>query len=256
MQNEKQSNEVNILWTGGWDSTFRLLQLLLEEQKRVQPYYMIDPERISTGAEIHRMGTLKRDIHNLWPDTKNLFLPTYYVNIESIQPDEEIRKAYHHLKNFVPLGSQYVWIPEFCKQHSLYEMEMSIENGANQQIIWKNLDYLKNQFSDNPDKLSDKEREIYQSSKTLFQYFRFPIIHLKKNETYEIAKEKGWMKLMNRTWFCYHPLIVPFRGLVPCGNCITCKFQEKSGFKWRIPFYVKSFQKIRHLKNKLVGIKK
>ena len=34
---------VKLLWTGGWDSTFRLLQLLLLYEKKVQPYYIIDP---------------------------------------------------------------------------------------------------------------------------------------------------------------------------------------------------------------------
>lgn len=253
MLNKKQADAVDMLWTGGWDSTFRLLQLLLEERRQIQPYYMIDPERHSTGVELRRMSILKKNIQNLWTETESQFLPTIYVNIENIQADDEIEQAFNHLKQVVPLGSQYKWIPEYCKQHNIFGMEMSIEDGANESIAWKNLNYLKNQFSDNPDNLSNKELEIYQNSKTLFQYFRFPIIHLKKKDTFQIAKERGWINLMNKTWFCYQPLFVPLRGLVPCGHCITCSFQKKSGFEWRIPGYVKGFQKIRYFKNKLSG---
>ena len=39
---------VNILWTGGWDSTFQLLSLLLLHGRKVTPYYLIDAERLST----------------------------------------------------------------------------------------------------------------------------------------------------------------------------------------------------------------
>src|SRR5688572_33020809 len=33
---------VALLWTGGWDSTFRLLMLLLVERRAVQSYYIVD----------------------------------------------------------------------------------------------------------------------------------------------------------------------------------------------------------------------
>lgn len=253
MLNENKSDIVKLLWTGGWDSTFRLLQLLLEEKKCTQPYYFVDPKRPSTGVEIQSMGKLKTYLYNHHPHTKKLLLPAIYINIETIEPDTEIRKAYHSLKNFVPLGNQYLWIPEYCKQNQVYELEMSIENGANEDLIWRNLNYLKNQFSENPGHLSKEEKEIFVASKTLFRYFKFPIIHLSKRETFAIAKKKGWMTIMDKTWFCYNPLFVPLRGLVPCGNCVTCRFQQKSGFGWRIPFYVKLFQYIRYLKNKIVG---
>ena len=36
-----------VLWTGGWDSTFRVLYLVLVEKCQVQTYYIIDPFRWS-----------------------------------------------------------------------------------------------------------------------------------------------------------------------------------------------------------------
>ena len=46
---------VNLLWTGGWDSTFRLLSLVLIKRKPVQPFYVIDVGRVSTIREIKTM---------------------------------------------------------------------------------------------------------------------------------------------------------------------------------------------------------
>ena len=52
---------VQLLWTGGWDSTFRLLTLLVLEQRRVQPYYVLDDERRrrSVSAEREAMRRIR-----------------------------------------------------------------------------------------------------------------------------------------------------------------------------------------------------
>ena len=49
---------VNLLWTGGWDSTFRLCQLILVKRKNVQPYYIIDNKRKSLQKELITMDIL------------------------------------------------------------------------------------------------------------------------------------------------------------------------------------------------------
>ncbi len=41
-RNAWENAAVPLLWTGGWDSTFRLLHLVIVEGHAVQPYYMID----------------------------------------------------------------------------------------------------------------------------------------------------------------------------------------------------------------------
>ena len=49
---------VNLLWTGGWDSTFRLLQLLLLHRVAVAPHYLEDPTRASTQIELETMARI------------------------------------------------------------------------------------------------------------------------------------------------------------------------------------------------------
>jgi hypothetical protein len=55
----KTDNAVNLLWSGGWDSTFRLLELILVRRRPVKPYYVIDSQRMSTGVELERRDRIK-----------------------------------------------------------------------------------------------------------------------------------------------------------------------------------------------------
>ncbi len=43
----------NVLWTGGWDSTFRVLELVIMKKEMVQPHYILDEDRASTQKELH-----------------------------------------------------------------------------------------------------------------------------------------------------------------------------------------------------------
>ena len=66
---------VNLLWTGGWDSTFRLLQLLLLHRVPVVAYYIEDPTRPSTGIELETMARIVDRLHDAYPHTRDLLLP-------------------------------------------------------------------------------------------------------------------------------------------------------------------------------------
>lgn len=57
--------EYRILWTGGWDSTFRVLDLVLNKKKNIQPYYILDERRASTEIEIATMEKIKEMMKEL-----------------------------------------------------------------------------------------------------------------------------------------------------------------------------------------------
>lgn len=249
-ENGRSPAIVDLLWTGGWDSTFRFLQILLHEKKSVQPYYVIDPARHSTGVEIQFRNALKKAICDRYPHTEKLIRSTIFINIESIKPDDEILNAYLNLKQFVPLGNQHEWLPRFCKQNHIFGMEMSTENGSTPEELWANARFLKNHFSDDPDTLSEHEYFLYKTSKTLYKYFRFPVIQYSKQDMLVEAERNDWLPILTKTWFCYQPLYIPFKGYVPCGNCVTCKYLIRIDFGWRIPFYSRWIQKLKKLKNK------
>lgn len=55
------TNLNRILWTGGWDSTYQLARSLIMNKSRMQPYYVIDEDRPSTGIELKTMGANKEE---------------------------------------------------------------------------------------------------------------------------------------------------------------------------------------------------
>jgi hypothetical protein len=64
IQNNNKKTVVNILWTGGWDSTFRMLQLSTKDII-IQPFYIIDDNRVSRNFELNAIRTITEDIRNL-----------------------------------------------------------------------------------------------------------------------------------------------------------------------------------------------
>ena len=58
---QKDENLVTLLWSGGWDGTFRLLQLA-ENDIQIQPIYVIDAERRSNDNEIEAMHKILKRI--------------------------------------------------------------------------------------------------------------------------------------------------------------------------------------------------
>ena len=68
-----------LFFTGGWDSTFRLLELLLVEKRPVQPIYVIDPDRWSLQEEQKAMADIKTTVVERFPETADLLKPTMII---------------------------------------------------------------------------------------------------------------------------------------------------------------------------------
>lgn len=89
---------VLLLWTGGWDSTFRLLQLLHDTDADVQPLYLVDEGRGSTPREIETMRTIRAKIERRWPQVANRLRPTDYGSYRATQMERHHRKQWEALK--------------------------------------------------------------------------------------------------------------------------------------------------------------
>ena len=241
MNNRKLFSEkefINLFWTGGWDSTFRLLQLLINDRKPVQTHYIIDPCRKSYRVELETMEKIREEIIKKYPFTKELFLKTKIISLMAIHQDKIITDAYQQADAKAHLGTQYDWLARYCKQTQITNMELGIQkletpdhpprfspfyekNESSQELIFK-------------PSLKDEPEYI------LFNNFRFPILHLTKEAIYEIAKQNDWLKIMNKTWFCHEPI----REKIPCGKCVPCQqIIDDKTLKNRIPFYIRLIRK-------------
>ena len=55
-----RQHTTTLLWTGGWDSTFRLLYHVLIDKQPVQPIYFINPDRQSLREELKSMALIRK----------------------------------------------------------------------------------------------------------------------------------------------------------------------------------------------------
>ena len=249
LQAKIKEKPTNLLWSGGWDSTFQLLQILLLEKRQVQPYYLIDPGRRSLSIEIKTMNDIRNCLYKKYPFVKELLLSTQFMKVPDIEPDCEITKAFETLKKQTHIGSQYEWLARFCKQKVIMDMELSIEKGD---FVCKVIAPLLKLIQSAPLSSYKTKPEFI-----LFCYYKFPILHLNKLNTLEIVKAQNWTEVMNMTWFCHKPRRGIIRKAVPCGRCVPCKLLINEGFSWRLPlisrFYTISYR--IDLKLRLLGKK-
>ena len=231
MATEKSQNVINLLWTGGWDSTFRLLQLILMEKKKVQPYYIMDPDRSSLGYELRAMQKIKNQLFMTRPDLRDLLFQTIFIEKHFIPSNKSISDAFKRLRKHVPFGVQYEWLSRFASVAGVKSLEIGAERATGQIADFMGKRLIKTQedgmtFYKIDEQLADTD------AYTLFKYYRFPIREVSKIDMREISIRNAFDHLMELTWFCHHPR----RHGKPCGVCTPCIQAFKFGMKFRLPF--------------------
>lgn len=235
----KNQESHQLLWTGGWDSTFQLLSLLLKKKEKVTPIYLLDPNRKSITIEIKTMALIRQGLIEAYPECRENFLPTLYYAVTDIPPDEEISNAYKRITRTHHLGTQYEWLARYCKYQGIKKLQLGIEIGGSAESLIGHM--IQTADNDNPFpyiKPSDSSDPIY----AIFRYFTFPIIHLTKHEMKAIADESNWQQWMEMTWFC----LTPTRHNTPCGICNPCRLAINEGFGWRIPLLSRVYGAMYH----------
>lgn len=233
---EKQSNTVHIFWTGGFDSTFRVLQLLISEHKTVQPIYIsadiIDGYflngqlvlRKNKQFEINAMNKIRFYLNKKYPFTKQTLLPTKYIN--NITKDKEYIIAMNNIyfSRFGILApvlnqqfgyfsrplNQYGVLSMYTKQYE-YPIEVCLEN-TNTGIV-KLTNLYRTGSGHNCKLIQNKPNNL-----KIFDKFRFPIIHLSKQNMLIIAKKYKYNDILKYSWSCWFPT----KNGKPCGKCDMC----------------------------------
>lgn len=196
-------NKTHLLWTGGWDSTFRLLQLLFIEKKVVKPHYIVIPQEC-TGKEIDTIHNIRREILRQYPEKRKLLLPIAYTSVGEIRENKAITNEYEKIAKTRKINQQYEILARYCDHIGVFPMELSV--------------------------LSNETFDYFLNNSTIFKYFEFPILGLSKTGMAKIAEENGWTELMSMTWFCRRP-----RNDRPCGFCGPCTDVVMAGMGWRLP---------------------
>lgn len=215
---------VNLLWTGGWDSTFRLLYVLLVQKKTVQPYYVISSVRKSSEQEVQTMDKIKEGLFEKFPESKPLLLSTIFKKVTDIKADDAITQQYKRLAAAQHLGNQYDFLARFADEAGISNLELSIHKDDHAQK------FLQAYVVKDGDSFRLQENPSYADLK-LFQHFRFPILEYTKLDMERIAVKHEFVALMNETVFCHTPL----KNGKPCGECNPCRYTIAEGLKRRVP---------------------
>jgi len=217
-------NRVNILWTGGWDSTYRVLRLM-DKCVSIQPYYLKDNNRQSGELELKAIRTITEDIRN-HPDTRCEILETIVVNVSDISLDVEITSAYKNILKTNFYGSQYNWLARFAKNIGNLELNMHKDDTAN--FFRKHGDLKKIQDDLKGDYYVLDHEKSSEDLMKVFGNYHFPILNTTKLEMKEWAVNSGLIDIMNKTWFCHKPLKNQ-----PCGRCNPCNYTIKENMTYR-----------------------
>lgn len=220
---------VNLLWTGGWDSTFRLLQLLLLHRVAVVPHYLEDPTRTSTQTELRTMARIGDHLREAYPHTRELLQPLRIAAVTGVAKDPEITGALREIRKRIYIGSQYAWLPAFCKHNAIVDMELCVHVDDKVQALLRSF-AMEFEHPGGYRSIRVDPRHAGSAEFRLFGYFGFPLFHIDKVGMGRQAEAEGWGAIMDMTWFCHTPV----RG-EPCGFCAPCVYTIAEGLARRVP---------------------
>jgi len=236
---KNHDNTVEILWTGGFDSSFRVVQLSKLPVK-IKPYYLSD-HRASESRELLAIKNIIVELKKK-EDTRCTFLDLEIVLMDEREKDEEISRVYNDLLKEDFMGSQYEWLACFAKNHKGIEMYILDDGRINKIIskygsIKKIMDPLVGELY-----VIDKQNS-HQNIITLFGNYSFPLLGYTKVRMKEEYIRLKCEDVMEMTWFCYTPIDGKF-----CGKCNPCTYTINEGLSYRFtPEALKRYEKRKRL---------
>lgn len=219
-----------VFWTGEYDSTFRICQLLLLENKVVQPIYICcgntdddikiinynNVKRKNVDIEKRNMYEIRLELKKQYPELINRLLPTWYIiNLkENIEISDKYKNIHNNLGFFSGKITQYERMARFSIEMDL-PIEICVENcDTGMDKATKN---VRVGLGDNC-RLSIENMPITYIDMIIFKNLIFPIVHLTKENMKMISLKNGFYSIMQMSWSCWFP---NDKGQ-PCGNCNMC----------------------------------
>lgn len=220
------SDSKNILWTGGWDSTYRVIQLYRLGAK-IQPIYVLDNNRISFKKELEVITNLSNEIPASFNQSKGEILPLTIINKKDIPSSLFIKSVYKILRHKKKIGKQYYWLACLAKKYPYKNLEVSFHEEdlskffTKKQLIKTEEDSFGVNWQINPKKVGFLRRH-------LFSNMTFPLIEITKPQMKDVSEKNNFLNLMELTWFCHKS------NDKPCGKCAPCKQYIRDGFGYRL----------------------
>jgi hypothetical protein len=215
---------VQLLWTGGWDSSFRLIHLMHQSDAVVQPWYIIDEMRNSIGREVHAMRRIREALAERGFGAR--ILTTRFIAREQISQDDEVSAQYRRLSERMRVGTQYGYLGRFAKSLGLtLELSMHDKDHGLGKAVYPHTEAVETPYG----RVLRLKRDA-PGHLELFRPYAFPLLGLSKLEMGREAKQQGYGQLLDLTWFCHTP-----RNGQPCGRCRPCQQVIQGRMHHRMP---------------------
>ena len=235
MDSIEKKRVVHILWTGGLESTYRVVELSRTDCV-IQPHYIIVKElRKNHNYELKAIQKiteiLKRDER-----TKATFLPPIIFNEQKeLEEYPDISEAWYILESMKNCTSrQYQVLSRYARQENL-KLEMGIQfspHGSIGRAIDTSF-LVEHPIYHDIMMIDPKKEQEDWASYTVFQYFHFPksLFHKDKSEEARELIDNGYGEVLKNIWSCHNPIF----GMA-CGHCGPCRSAKAEGTGYMIPF--------------------
>ncbi len=222
-----------LFWTGGYDSTFRLGQILHTTRDPVLPIYINDPKmdgdnvaRKNRDQEMAAMANILELLYRINPSYRPRIYPTLVIHHIPISPTvrANMYNLYRKGLNRRPI-TQYAAMAEFSLLTGK-RIEVGVENSdhsAMRRMI--RADLVPNPARPNirppilvldPSPKALKERP--NPEVIIFRNLDYPIIEYTKEAMLKEAKRDGYDQILRNSWSCWFPV----KGRA-CGKCAMCQ---------------------------------
>ena len=184
----------------------------------------------STQIELQTMVRIGADPARTHPHTRDLLRP--FAGRRGSRHRAETRRSPKRCgrsAGAVYIGDQYAWLPAYCKQHAIVDMELGVHVDDKVQALVRPY-AMEFEHPAGYRSVRVDPRHADTAEFRLFGRFSFPLFHIDKVGMDREAEAEGWSEIMDMTWFCHTPV----RGR-PCGFCAPCVYTIKEGLARRVP---------------------
>lgn len=213
---QRTKNIANVFWTGGYDSTYVLLRLLLDDNRTVQPLYLMGTVDTGISRNLHRTNREKEAlarqsvieaIQRDFPLRAHDLLPVQ--ELDWVPRDVIVSKAIKNLALFPSLHNQYEAMARFAK---FYRIQVHIgvigiegeAGGAFPTDKWGT--YLRRDLQ-RPEHVLTESQVVVKSKDANhpFSNLIFPTAFSTKKRALTDADTKGYKHILMLTWSCWFP---------------------------------------------------
>lgn len=214
-----------VFWTGGWDSTFRVLDLVLVRGVTVQPVYVTDPTRQSLHQELEALQIIRERVAARGAGDR--LRPTVELLSTDVKASPAIQKKYERLRETRDIGVQYGWLAQLVEAHDLHGIEVCVQHNEDFYFLYGDSAPTTCAYAREPLRPAIPEN----CPESLFNVFSFPTLAIGKREMRAYALENGFLPVLEESWFCH----MPTRRGKPCGYCVPCRMTIDKGLGYRLP---------------------